>query len=132
MVYCSGGLLTKNEHFLFGRRAGNREWYADVWDIFGGHAMPGEAPADTLVRELSEELGIVPVSYQLLRMVKVNKNPDTTLMYHIFLVTGWSGGEPANISEEHLEIKWFTRPQLNALKLAAEEYIQLIDELLSK
>jgi 8-oxo-dGTP pyrophosphatase MutT (NUDIX family) len=30
-----------------------------VWDLPGGHVLPGEESAEALVRELTEELGVV-------------------------------------------------------------------------
>ena len=40
------------------RRSGDRKFYPGVWDIIGGHCEGGEAPADALVRELEEEIGV--------------------------------------------------------------------------
>lgn len=33
---------------LLGRRAANREFYPDVWDVLGGHLEPGETSEQAL------------------------------------------------------------------------------------
>lgn len=58
MRVCAGGLLVRGFTILLARRSDDRVFYPGVWDVPGGHCDAGEAPAETLVRELQEELGI--------------------------------------------------------------------------
>ena len=53
------GLIVRSGRILLGRRSAEREFYPDVWDMFGGHMEPGEGHEQTLVRELEEELGML-------------------------------------------------------------------------
>ncbi|MEJ7678515.1 MAG: hypothetical protein WKG06_11785 [Segetibacter sp.] len=39
----------------------------------------------------------------------------------------WEGGKPAICNQEHSEIKWFSRSELEAIPLAAHEYLNIID-----
>jgi len=39
-------------------------WYPDHWGLFGGAIEPGESPEQALMREVEEELGVVPTSYR--------------------------------------------------------------------
>jgi len=48
---------------LLGRRAANREFYPDVWDVLGGHLEPGETSEQALVRELREEISVTPTAW---------------------------------------------------------------------
>jgi 8-oxo-dGTP pyrophosphatase MutT (NUDIX family) len=57
---CAGALLVRGRHILLATRADDRPFYPGVWDIIGGHCEPNETPADTLTRELLEEIGITP------------------------------------------------------------------------
>jgi 8-oxo-dGTP diphosphatase len=50
--------LRDGKRVLLCHRSADRRWYADVWDLPGGHVEAGESPSIALVRELREELGI--------------------------------------------------------------------------
>ena len=124
---CVGSLIVKEDKFLFGKRAATKSWYPGVWDIIGGHAMPDESPFETLLRELDEELGIVPTNYELIATVDVfEKELSLAVEYYIYIVNTWSG-TPVNRGGEHSEINWFTRDEMNKIQLASEEYLSLID-----
>ena len=53
-------MIVRAQKILLGKRSAARQFYPDVWDLFGGHVEPGEALEQTLVRELQEELDITP------------------------------------------------------------------------
>ena len=36
-------------------------------------------------------------------------------LHHLYAVTSWDGGEPANICDEHTELKWFSVDEMRAL-----------------
>ncbi len=82
---CAGGVLVRGEELLLARRSDDREFYPGVWDVVGGHCEEGEAPADALVREVEEEIGVVP---RVFREVAVlgEPRPGThgEAEYHIF------------------------------------------------
>lgn len=52
------GLLRRDGQLLLCHRHPARANYPNVWDLPGGHIDPDESMADSLVRELDEELGI--------------------------------------------------------------------------
>lgn len=129
---CAGSFIVNDDKFLFGHRSDLGQWYAGVWDIFGGHAMPGENSLETLYRELNEELGILPTACELFRIADVSEDDNSEpIKYFIYFVTGWSG-TPGNCSEEHSEIRWFDREELNNVQLASQKYLALIDEWLAR
>jgi 8-oxo-dGTP pyrophosphatase MutT (NUDIX family) len=56
-------------------RAGTRDWLlvrspkgSHGWMLPGGHVAPGEAPSDTIVREIAEELGF-DLHHPMLRII---------------------------------------------------------------
>ncbi len=60
--------------------------------IFGGHVEPGELPEQTLIRELEEELGIIPTGWTFLETLHValltsEHEPADELTVHLYLVT---------------------------------------------
>jgi mutator protein MutT len=129
------GLIVQFDRILLGRRSAEREFYPDVWDMFGGHMEPGEGHEQTLVRELEEELGITPVQWSFLETLivdlpSVNASPPDLLMVHIYLVTDWTG-TPINIQpEEHSTIGWFSVEEAVRLDLADAIYPTLFAKYL--
>ncbi|MDE2837763.1 MAG: NUDIX domain-containing protein [Chloroflexota bacterium] len=118
------GILLEGDRVLLVKRSLARELYPGVWDFPGGHGEAGEEPEETLTRELSEELGIVPTQYFDLRRPDVNVEE---LPVHFFRVTRWIG-TPHNLQEhEHSEVAWVGCSDLPRLELASATMPQLIE-----
>jgi 8-oxo-dGTP diphosphatase len=124
-----GGLLvSRTGRVLLGLRAPWKKIAPNVWDAIGGHVEPGESLSIALVREVREEVGVVPTEFRLLDSIQ-EKRPDLygAAVHHIFAVTAWSGGEPLKLSDEHSEIKWFTSTDVQSLPNLAEcDYPRLV------
>ena len=124
-------LIVHENRILLGQRSATRAFYPNVWDMFGGHVEPGEDPSQTLVRELEEEIGITPVQWRFLEMLRLpvpaqgDEKPGE-MIAHLFLVTAWSG-TPANLQpEEHTVIGWFSPDEAVQLDLADPVYRELL------
>jgi 8-oxo-dGTP diphosphatase len=37
------------------------------------------------------------------------------MLHHVYAVTRWQGGEPANVCDEHTELKWFSVSEMRLL-----------------
>ena len=108
---------------LLQKRCADKNLFPNMWDIsVGGHVSSGE---DTLVaakRELSEELGLDPDTYEF-EYVDVIKERfvDRDIVSNEF-VTIYKIINNVNISsiklqkEEVSEARWFTKGELNALR----------------
>ena len=112
---------------LLGHRSPQREWYPDVWDFPGGHVEEGESPAQALVRELHEELGITVTAPAAPTELFV----DDDVELDIWVVDEWEGSIENRCPDEHDDLRWVTAAEARGLELADEEYIELIDRLLA-
>ena len=109
-------LVVREGRVLLGRRTSTVR-FAVMWDAFGGHLDPGEAPERALRRELGEELGIRTVAARFLEVYEdIDPTSGETFRHHLFVVAGWEGA-PRIANEEHSEIRWFRPDEVGALDL---------------
>jgi 8-oxo-dGTP pyrophosphatase MutT (NUDIX family) len=83
----------------------------------------GEAPLDALVRELTEELGVLitrPAGPPLASLHPLAHEPSFELA--IWVVTAWEGSVTNCAPAEHDELGWFDAEEWSALSLAHQEY----------
>jgi mutator protein MutT len=124
------GLLLRDGEVLLARRAPHRKAYPGLWSFPGGHVEPDETLDEALIRELREEIGVVPVKYRLLETIDDTNAAFDPATYHMYEVTAWDGGELAMTGDEHTALKWFAFTVAAALHdLALEEYRPLLREL---
>jgi 8-oxo-dGTP pyrophosphatase MutT (NUDIX family) len=106
-------LLDSRDQVLLGLRADWKATWPACWDCIGGRVEAGETLPEALTREVREEVGVRPVRFRLLGVV-----------------TGWEGGAPENVSDEHTEIRWFDFAGMSALNnLADRDYRNMIDRI---
>ena len=126
MRICAGGLLVRGREVLLARRSSERPFYPGVWDVVGGHCEGGEAPRDALVREVEEEIGVTPRTFEEIAVLsEPSPKEHGDARYHIFRVTAWGGGEPRLQGSEHSELRWVSLECALALPLAHPGYGQL-------
>lgn len=123
-----GGILRWNDRILLGKRSEHRADCPGVWDLIGGHCCADESFTQALVRELFEEIGVVPVEYE--RLIRVDNQP--TFIYEIYLVRSWTNPVTNRCPDEHSALAWFTPEQARQLPLADERYVQLFDSILTQ
>ena len=130
MRICAGALLVRGREILLVKRSDDRAFYPGVWDVVGGHSEAGEKPAETLARELAEELGIEPLAFEHVDVLD-EPRPDKygDARYHIFVVTAWSG-VPRLRNAEHSELRWLTLDEALTLPLAHPDYVRLFPAVL--
>ena len=115
-------LLLHNGQILLARRSQERAAYPGLWSFPGGHVEEQEALMEALIRELREEIGIVPCESHLITSIQdanVTSDPAT---YHLYAVRRWEG-VPAILDREHSELRWFALAEAVKLPdLALHEY----------
>ncbi len=112
-----GALFISQEgRILLGLRAPWKRTWPCHWDTIGGRVEAGESLDQALVRELREEVGVTPTAYRLVAMVR-ERQPELygKALHHVYAVTSWQGGEPANVCDEHTELKWFSVSEMALL-----------------
>ncbi|MDL2209846.1 (deoxy)nucleoside triphosphate pyrophosphohydrolase [Desulfovibrio sp. OttesenSCG-928-O18] len=97
------GILWRNGEFLAVQRPEGKVM-AGFWEFPGGKIEPGETPAKALIRELSEELGIVVSAPSFWRTV-THTYAHGRVTLHVFHVRNFNG-EPAPMEDQ--AIRWTT------------------------
>jgi 8-oxo-dGTP diphosphatase len=122
--YAAAVLLDGNK-VLLAKRTTKRKNYPGIWDFAGGHCEGDEAYEIALERELVEELGVKPITFELL--MTVDESPDFIL--HLFLVTEWEG-EVKNMDErEHERIEWFDLYEAKQLAFMNGNYVEALERV---
>jgi 8-oxo-dGTP diphosphatase len=133
MRVCAGGLLVRGDEILLAKRAADRTFYPGVWDMVGGHCEGDETPAETLGRELEEEIGVRPSAFEEIAVLEEPRPVEHgQAQYHVFVVTAWDGGEPRLLGSEHSELRWLSLEKTLALPLAHPGYADLFRAILSR
>jgi 8-oxo-dGTP diphosphatase len=112
----AGAVLTPDGHCLMHRRPPGKA-YAGLWEFPGGKVETHEKPMETLVRELEEEIGIIPLASAcrpalFAQQPACGPRPEIVLM--LYIVDAWNGTPQAL---EGGEIDWFTPPQVLQLAM---------------
>jgi 8-oxo-dGTP diphosphatase len=125
------GLLVREGSVHLAKRSPHRKSYTGLWRFPGGHVEQKETLTEALVRELREEIGITLTTYTHLSSIKdPNTPPSDPIVYHMYRVTSWEGGEPVIIGDEHSELTWKTFDAAAAIPdLALQEYRNLFTKL---
>jgi len=102
---------------MLGLRAPSKKVWPGHWDTIGGHVEEGESLDEALIREIREETGVTATLFRLIATVR-ERQPERygDALHHVYAVTDWQGGEPANVSDEHTELKWFGTGEMRSLK----------------
>ena len=117
-------ILFDGRRILLGKRAPHRRAYPNCWDVIGGRVEAGETIDAALIRELAEEIGVVPTAFVPLLTIIDHNNPQARDggVYHFYRVTAWTG-TPGMLNDEHSELRWFPIAEAAGLTdLPMEEY----------
>jgi 8-oxo-dGTP diphosphatase len=90
-----------------------------LWEFPGGKVEPGERPEETVIRELSEELGITVKEPCLAPFTFTSHTyPDFQLLMPLYVCRRWEGAVTAR---EHSALKWVRPRALNQYPMPAAD-----------
>ncbi len=92
---------------------------AGLWEFPGGKVEPGERPEETVIRELSEELGIAVKEPCLAPFTFASHAyPDFQLLMPLFVCRRWEG---TPMPCEHTALKWVRPRELTQYPMPAAD-----------
>lgn len=117
------------EGVLLARRSPHRKNYPDCWSFPGGHVESGESLDEALLREIDEELAVLPLAFEPFMRIPDPDAVTDPVTYQMYLVRDWRG-TPKIADAEHSELRWFSIEEASRLDgLALEEYLSLFETL---
>ncbi|WP_430460254.1 NUDIX hydrolase [Thalassolituus sp. LLYu03] len=112
---CVSFILLRDDCVLLEQRRADKPIDPGMVMVPGGHMEPGETQEDTLIRELAEELSIVP--HDARYVCSLLHPTDELQLLHYYLVTEWSGEIQALEAES---VFWHPVSQLDRLDIAPD------------
>ena len=125
----SCGVLVRAGRILLGLPGPGARSHNGQWDVIGGHRESGETDEQTMLRELHEELGIVPTKYKNAGVL-TEEFADAQYQLRFFSVQEWDG-TPTNCSNEHVEIAWFFPSEISKLDLTSLSMAPILSKIAS-
>lgn len=98
-------ILFKNNKVLLAKR--KNAYGEGLYGLPGGHVDKQESLERCMARELLEEVGVVPVQFQFLGLVKEWQKTHFFLQF-VFVCTEWSGQITNAEPEKSDDWKWFS------------------------
>lgn len=122
---CVAFMLIRNNEVLVEKRSLSKHVVPGATAIPGGHLEVGEDPETALLRELDEEISVIPINYYF--VCTLLHRAEEFRKLHYFAVKEWQGEIQ---SHEAQSLLWLPLDDLDQLTLpvdllAIREYIRL-------
>ncbi|MBP9781647.1 NUDIX domain-containing protein [Candidatus Woesebacteria bacterium] len=102
-------ILISNNRVLLGRR--KNSYGEGLYGLPGGRVALNESLEHCMARELSEEVGVTPIDYRLLGIVK-EWQKSYFFLHFVYLCTKWSGQIATVEPEKSEDWNWFSLDNL--------------------
>jgi 8-oxo-dGTP pyrophosphatase MutT (NUDIX family) len=89
----------------------------------------GGGPSETSIFASTNDRTLRSFARELATLLEPKPEVNGEAVYHIFLVTRWTGVGPLPKGEEHSEIRWFPIEDAVKLDLAHPAYVELLKQL---
>jgi len=123
--------IVQNEpQFLLLKRS-EKEIYPGIWQMVSGKIRKGEKAYNAAKRELMEETGLIPISFDVVPIVNsfYSCNNDSVCMVPVFVCEVKSETE-VKISDEHTDFQWVS-PEIAKSLLAWDGQRRAVDVILN-
>lgn len=121
MITASGGIiLARDTNRICLQLRGDTVNHGNTWGFWGGKSEEGELPVQTLLRELREEIGILP---DIERVIPFSKffSKDKNFEYNVFVVSVYEEFIPVLNTESNgyawVNIDKYPRPLHNGARI---------------
>ncbi|WLQ40356.1 NUDIX domain-containing protein [Streptomyces laculatispora] len=84
------------------------------WAVMGGSCEPGESPADTIIRELDDEAGLIPENLTELFEIIDHRGAGQIVT---FFAASWDGVESDLLLAEGVKLQFFAPDYLDILTI---------------
>lgn len=111
VINAAHGLIKNGNKYLITKRASNKNYMPDLWDIPGGTIEFGEHSIDALIREIDEETKIKIKVGDLIFVYDFVSGQDRHQFQMVFKCDYLSGEVILN-PREHQEYRWVTLEEL--------------------
>ena len=123
----SNAIIVRNRKILLVKRA--REPYRGNWQFPAGFVNFGEHPKETIIREVSEETGLITkdaVFFDVLQTTDDPRSPGNMTFYYTVSIEGSSNLENGD-KDENSDIQWFELD--NVPPIAWKDHKAIIEKL---
>lgn len=120
----------KGKYLLVKRNPAKYPEVRETWDIVGGRIDPGSSLLKNLRREVKEEVGMeLSGKPKLIAAQDILRIPGKHVVRLTY--TGKAVGEPRLCGDEHVEVRWFSRRELEALEGLDQYLREILKKVLS-
>ena len=109
-----GAIIKDGDRYLVGQRPAHKS-QGGLWEFMGGKIEPGETPEQALARECREELNLEIENERIIDSV-IHEYPEKTIRLTLIECKPKVGSTLR--ANEHQEIRWVTREEMDALDFA--------------
>ncbi|MBD3304267.1 NUDIX domain-containing protein [Candidatus Woesearchaeota archaeon] len=106
------GIIIKNNILLLLKKHSK-----DYYEFPGGKVQEGESITQCLQRELSEEIGIIPVKYKEIKTLELEFE-NKKITDHGFLIEKYSGAPEIAEKETFEKLIWISLKDIDTIKTA--------------
>lgn len=126
LVHVAAAIIIRDSKVFLAKRAKNLH-QGGLWEFPGGKCEGEESPEQALVRELLEEVAIIPGSFKKFETI-THDYGDKKVCLHFFLIDSFEGEAKGN---EGQLVQWFDLISLSELDFPAANKA-IVDRLLDQ
>lgn len=115
------GMIVRDGKIFMARRAKTKITFPDQFELVGGHLDPGEQPADGLIREIQEELGVTVSVGQIVDAFTYEDHEGLKIEICYLCELADSTIEPVLQPADHSEARWITSAEIASIGKEDEE-----------